>query len=527
MPVQHQVDLLVVGGGINGVGVARDAAGRGLRVCLVEQSDLAGFTSSASTKLIHGGLRYLEYREFRLVREALTERERLLAIAPHLIRPLRFILPYTPGLRPRWQIRLGLFAYDHVGGRKHLPASAQIHFADDPSGVPLNADITHGFSYADCSVDDSRLVVLNAVDAAARGALVYTRLRLLTAISSNGGVRAECADLNGGRHVQVTARAVVNAAGAWINEVRASLGLTVPEPLRLIQGSHIVVRRLFDGDQAYILQNPDRRVVFVLPYEQDYTLIGTTDVPFTGDPQQAHITADEIQYLCGSVNRYFRHTVRPEAIVWSYAGIRSLKDDRSSEATAVTRDYDLKLETLVGGTPVLSVIGGKITTYRRLAEAVLAHLLPLLGCSTGRWTATAALPGGDLPGGDFPRFLESAQARWPFLSPSLAYRLARAYGTRMELILGTADSIGALGETFGPDLTSAEVNYLCEHEWAMTATDILWRRTKLGLRTSAAQIARLTRFLQQTKQGTYQGGTHEQVRGGNRPRNHQHALHRL
>ena len=356
--------MLIVGGGINGAGIARDAAGQGLSVCLVEQSDLAGFTSSASTKLIHGGLRYLEYREFRLVREALTERERLLAIAPHLIRPLRFVLPYTPGLRPRWQIRLGLFAYDHVGGRKRLPASTQIRFPDDPSGAPLRSGILHGFTYSDCSVDDSRLVVLNAVDAAARGASVYTRMRLMSAQSQEGTIFAECRDLNTGQTMRVQARALVNATGAWINSVRQCVGLHGEDRLRLIQGSHIVVPRLFEGDQAYILQNSDRRIVFVIPYEQNYTLIGTTDVPFLGDPKDVQITTDEIHYLCESVNRYFNRKIIPSDILWSYAGVRTLQDDQSSEAAAVTRDYDLKLEHLAGGAPVLSVIGGKITTYR-------------------------------------------------------------------------------------------------------------------------------------------------------------------
>ena len=507
MPEQHQVDLLVVGGGINGVGIARDAAGQGLSVCLIEQSDLAGFTSSASTKLIHGGLRYLEYREFRLVREALTERERLLGIAPHLIRPLRFVLPYTPGLRRRWQIRLGLFVYDHVGGRRRLPASTQIRFANDDSGVPLRSDIVHGFTYSDCSVDDSRLVVLNAVDAAARRALIYTRMCLVSAQSQEGNVLAECRNLNTGQTMRVRARALVNATGAWINVVRKSAGLRGQDPLRLIQGSHIVVPRLFEGDHAYILQNQDRRVVFAIPYEQHFTLIGTTDVPFFGDPQDVRVTADEIQYLCESVNGYFKRKIVPRNVLWSYAGVRTLQDDQSSEAAAVTRDYDLKLERLPGGAPVLSVIGGKITTYRKLAEAALARLLPLLGRASISWTATASLPGGDLPDGNFPLFLKEVQARWPFLSDAQAYRMARAYGTRMELILGNAVDFGALGETFGDELSRAEVQYLCENEWAMTANDVLWRRTKLGLRVSGPDLQRLTQYLQETKVNTRKRGS--------------------
>ena len=366
-------DLLVVGGGINGVGIARDAAGQGLRVCVIEQSDLASCTSSASTKLIHGGLRYLEYREFRLVRESLTERERLLGIAPHLIHPVRFLFPYTPGLRPRWQIRLGLFVYDHVGGRKRLPSSAPMRFAGAACGSPLRGDIVHGFAYSDCSVDDSRLVVLNALDAATRGAVIVTRMQLHSAQPQAHGLLAKCLDLNTGQIRRIRARALINASGAWVNAVRDSVGLRGQDPLRLIQGSHIVVPRLFAGDEAYILQNPDRRIVFVIPYEQHYTLIGTTDVPFEGDPRQVRITADEIAYLCESVNRYFRRPLTPEEILWSYAGVRTLRDDKAAAAAAVTRDYDLKLERLPGGAPVLSIIGGKLTTYRKLAEAALSR----------------------------------------------------------------------------------------------------------------------------------------------------------
>ncbi len=485
-----------MGGGINGAGIARDAAGRGLAVCLVEQSDLASFTSSASTKLIHGGLRYLEYREFRLVRESLAERERLLAIAPHLIRPLRFVLPYVPGLRPRWEIRLGLFVYDHVGGRRRLPASSSIDLARDPSGSALKSTIVHGFDYADCSVDDSRLVVLNALDAASRGARILTRTRLLHAQAGRDGWRAVCSDLLAGRTFDVRARALVNATGAWLNDVRRSAGLRAPEQMRLIQGSHIVVRRLFEGQQAYILQNPDRRVVFAIPFEQHFTLIGTTDVPYVGDLHGVRVTPEEVSYLCESVNRYFKREIAPLDVVWSYCGVRALRDDQAAEAAAVTRDYELDLEHGEGGAPLLSVIGGKITTFRRLAEAALAKLQPLVGGSSQRWTHAAPLPGGDLPDGDLDRFVEDAQRRWAGLPAALIARMARAYGTRMAAILGDAKLIAGLGESFGADLTTAEVDYLTEQEWARSVEDILWRRSKLGLTVTAEDAARLERYLQ-------------------------------
>jgi glycerol-3-phosphate dehydrogenase len=496
----HRVDLLIVGGGINGAGIARDAAGRGLSVCLVEQSDLASFTSSASTKLIHGGLRYLEYREFRLVREALAERERLLAIAPHLIRPLRFVLPYVPGLRPRWQIRLGLFVYDHVGGRKRLPASRAIDLARDPSGSPLRASIAHGFSYADCSVDDSRLVVLNALDAASRGASILPRTRLIRAQADRDGWQAVCTDLPSGRAFEVRARVLINAAGAWLNAVRRSAGMAAAESMRLIQGSHIVVRRLFDGEQAYILQNPDRRVVFAIPFEQRFTLIGTTDIPYQGDLQSVRVSSAEVSYLCESVNRYFKREIGPADVVWSYSGVRALRDDQAAEAAAVTRDYELDLEHAASGALLLSVIGGKITTFRRLAEAALAKLQPLIGGSSHRWTHSAPLPGGALPGGDLPQFEEQARRHWPLLPSSLITRMARAYGTRMELILGRASSLAELGESFGADLSAAEVDYLVEQEWARTADDILWRRSKLGLSVTQDDAARLERYLRSARQ---------------------------
>ncbi|MGH7105785.1 MAG: glycerol-3-phosphate dehydrogenase, partial [Acetobacteraceae bacterium] len=404
-PAEQRFDLLVVGGGINGVGIARDAAGRGLRVCLIEQSDLAAFTSSASTKLIHGGLRYLEYYEFRLVREALAERERLLGIAPHLVHPLRFILPHTSALRPRWQLRAGLFLYDHLGGRGRLPGSRSVNLCRNAVGRALKADYRRGFAYSDCWVDDSRLVVANARDAADRGAVVLTHTRLTHARAERGGWHASCRSLSSGETLQMRAAAVVNATGAWVNEVRGRLGLSSVEPIRLVRGSHIVVPRLFEGEHAYILQNPDRRIVFAIPFQDGFTLVGTTDMPHTGGLDSVSITATETDYLCASINRYFKQSIHPQDVIWSYSGVRALREDGATDAAAVTRDYELVLERSAQGAPLLSVLGGKITTYRRLAEAALAKLHPEIGGSTTSWTASAALPGGDMAQPSFTEFV--------------------------------------------------------------------------------------------------------------------------
>ena len=486
------VDLLIVGGGINGAGIARDASGRGLRVCLVEQDDLASHTSSASTKLIHGGLRYLEQYELRLVREALAERERLLAIAPHIIRPQRFVLPYVEGLRPRWLLRLGLFVYDHAGGREKLAASQSLDLAGTPLGAPLRPGMTTGFEYSDCRVDDARLVVLNALDAAERGAQVLTRTRLLTARAADSGWLAVCEDRASGARRAIRARALVNATGAWAGSVLGdALGLASPERLRLVKGSHLVVRRLYDGDHAYLLQSPDRRVVFTIPYEDEYTLIGTTDVPFEGDPARVTVDEAEVRYLCDCVSRFFRKPVSAADIAWQYAGVRALHDSGDAAAQSVSRDYRLELEHGDAGAPVLSVFGGKITTYRRLAEHALAQLLPALGCKDLEpWTDQEPLPGGDLPEADSARFLAHALTRWDGLPPVLLTRLARLYGTRMARILGAARSVADLGEDFGGGLSVAEVRYLYRVEWARTAEDILWRRTKTGLHgADAARVA--------------------------------------
>ncbi|MBW4053383.1 MAG: glycerol-3-phosphate dehydrogenase [Proteobacteria bacterium] len=401
------------------------------------------------------------------------------------------MLPHAPGARPHWQIRLGLLLYDRLGGRRRLPASRAIDLRRDPAGAPLVDACVKGFTYADCSVDDSRLVVINAMDAAERGAVILTRTRLIGARSGRDGWLAECACLDGGRNVIVRAKAVVNAGGAWVNEIRRALGFGVAERIRLVKGSHIVVPRLFEGDHAYILQNPDRRIVFAIPFERRFTLIGTTDVPYEGGLDSPRISEEEIAYLCESVNRYFGRTIAKAEVLWSYSGVRTLRDDAAREASEVTREYELALERTAEGAPVLSVIGGKITTYRTLAQRALAKLQPLVGGTSGCWTGAAPLPGGDLPHDSFEEFLAQARRRWQHLPGELVARLARSYGTRMERILGGAASLEALGERFGADLTAAEVGYMRHHEWAATAEDILWRRSKLGLTVPPDDARRL------------------------------------
>lgn len=495
-------DLLIIGGGINGAGIARDAAGRGLRVLLVEQEDLAQHTSSASTKLIHGGLRYLEYYEFQLVREALMERERLLAMAPHIIWPLRFVLPHENAVRPAWMVRLGLFLYDHLGGRKRLPASEGVDFPDGRFGSALRPGIGKGFVYSDCWVEDSRLVVLNAMDAAERGATIRTRTRFLDARRDGALWHATVQDLASGERQAVTARAIVNAAGPWVGQVLdQGLGLPNEAAVRLVKGSHIVVPKLYEGDHAYILQNPDRRIVFAIPYEQDFTLIGTTDVAWKQAPGKVTISPEEASYLCESVNRYFSRQIRPEDAVWSYAGVRPLYDNAAKSDSAVTRDYVLNVDAPDGSAPLLSVFGGKITTYRRLAEHALEKLRPHLGLPDTLWTAGAPLPGGDMPDADFDRFLAGLRQRAPFLPAALVRRLARAYGSRVDELLGGARALADLGEDFGGGLTRAEVDYLLRKEWAVSAEDILWRRSKLGLHVPAGTEARLRDYLAMARPG--------------------------
>lgn len=488
-------DLLIIGGGINGAGIARDAAGRGLRVLLVERDDLANGTSSRSSKLVHGGLRYLEQYEFRLVREALAEREVLLSIAPHVTRPLTFVLPHDSGLRPAWMIRAGLFLYDHLAKRSRLPGSRSLDLGRAPEGKPLKPVFRRGFAYSDCWVDDSRLVVLNAIDAHERGAVIRPRCRFLSATPENGLWAARIRPV-GNEPETVLARVLVNAAGPWVEQVLHD-GLHLPRPrnLRLVKGSHIVVPRLYPGEQAYILQNPDRRVVFVIPFEQRFTLIGTTDIPFDGDPAQVAISAEETAYLCDAASRFLTIPVRPAEVAWAYSGVRPLYDDASADPSTITRDYVFDIMAGEGGPPVLSVFGGKITTYRRLAEHALAKLRPLLPAHNGPWTSHAPLPGGDVPGGDCTAFAATLQSGAPWLPAELARRLARTYGTRAERLLQGASGLADLGRDLGAGLTEREVAYLVEHEWARTADDILWRRSKLGLAGDAALGSRLDDYL--------------------------------
>ncbi len=504
------VDLFIIGGGINGTGIARDAAGRGLSVFLVEQHDLAQHTSSASTKLIHGGLRYLEHYEFRLVREALMERERLLNIAPHIIWPLQFVLPHAQDQRPTWLVQAGLFLYDHLARRKRLPSSRAVRFQSGPqsdvhsAAKTLKPDFSRGFTYADCWVEDSRLVVLNAQDAAEHGADIRTRTRMVSAHRAGAlwEVRIEAA---GGQQEVITARALLNAAGPWVGEIlRTGLGRAGQKTIRMVKGSHIIVPRLYDGDFAFILQNPDKRIVFTIPYEHHFTLIGTTDIPYADDPASVRICAAETAYLCESVSRYFRTAVAPADVVRSYSGVRPLYDDHAENASAVTRDYVLDVEGGAGRPALLSVFGGKITTYRRLAEHALAKLLPLIGHEAGAsWTARAPLPGGDMPRGDFNAYLAGLRVRYPFLPPDAAHRLARAYGTRVPQILGNAASLAELGQDFGGGLFAAEVDYLVTHEWARTAEDILWRRSKLGLHVPQDTASRLETYLGTSRPARY------------------------
>ena len=488
-------DLAIIGGGINGCGIARDAAGRGLSVLLCEQGDLGGGTSSTSTKLIHGGLRYLEHYEFRLVREALREREVLLRMAPHIIWPMRFVLPHHLGLRPAWLLRLGLFLYDHLGGREILSGTRMLDLARDPAGAPLKPSFRRGFEYSDCWVEDSRLVVLNAMDAAARGATVRTRTRLVAAERDKAAWRLSLVDQHDGRRISVRARILVNATGPWVGTVLTEvIRAKTPARARLIKGSHIVVHKLFDHDRAYIFQNSDGRIIFAIPYEGDFTLIGTTDEEYRGDPRDVAASPAEIKYLCAAASEYFRAPVVPSDVVWTYAGVRPLYDDGASRAQEATRDYILELEAPKGAAPLLTIFGGKITTYRRLAEAVMERLAPFTR-KAHPWTAGQPLPGGDFPPDGYEREVARLRADFPFLEGGHARRLVRAYGTRARTLLGSARSQADLGLYFGADLTEAEVGYLMDHEWAQSAEDVLWRRSKLGLRISAVEIAALEEFM--------------------------------
>ena len=485
-------DLAVIGGGVNGAGIARDAAGRGAKVLLLEGGDLAQGTSSASTKLIHGGLRYLEHYEFGLVRESLTEREALWRIAPHIIHPLRFVLPWVEGLRPRWLLRLGLFLYDHIGGRKKLPATRTVDLRRHAAGVPLKGGFSTAFEYSDGWVDDARLVVLNARDAANRGATVRTRTRVTSAKREGALWQIEA----GGE--RFCAKALVNAAGPRVLEVEGLLGDAPDYAMRLVRGSHIVVPRLFAHDFAYFFQLPDGRIFFAIPYERDFTLIGTTDVDHRAKLDKVEASAEEIEYLCDGASRYFTKTVTPADVVWTYSGVRPLVSDKDGKPEEASRGYRLELSDAGEGAPLLSVYGGKITTYRHLAEEAVDLLAPRLAALAGKgWTRSEALPGGDFAIDGLVALKAGLARDYGFLGAADVDRIARAYGTRARAWLGAAQGWQALGKAFGGGLTSVEVDYLVAEEWAVSAEDVLWRRTKLGLRLSADEKAALKDYLGQ------------------------------
>lgn len=478
-------DLAIVGGGINGCGIARDAAGRGLSVILIEQDDLGAATSSASTKLIHGGLRYLEHYEFGLVRESLREREILLNNAPHLVRPMRFVMPVVNGMRPEWMLRLGVRLYDFISGRTQLPKGRAFDLADDPAGAPLKPNFKRAIEYSDCVTDDSRLVIANAIGAREKGAAIRTRTRCVAARREEG--LWQLVLQSGGKRETCAARALVNAAGPWTGRF---LENAVRKPsrhkIRLVKGSHMVVPRLHAHDRAYLMQNDDKRVVFAVPYSGNYTLIGTTDVEYKGDPAGISANADEILYLCKVTSAFFRTQVTPAQVKWTFAGVRPLVDDGKGSASEVTRDYELEIDGSYGEPPLVSIFGGKLTTYRSLADQVVRKLRHWFALGP-EWTAIEPLPGGELGPGGIDSLIAELKQRRPFLRETHIQRLARAYGTRVWNMLGDAKRMEDLGKSIVGDLHAAELDYLRREEWAMTPDDVLWRRTKLGLAASPAE----------------------------------------
>jgi len=489
-------DIAIIGGGVNGCGVARDAAGRGLSVLLLEKNDLASGTSSASSKMVHGGLRYLEQYEFMLVAKALKEREVLLSIAPHIISPLRLVLPHHKALRPKWMIRIGLFLYDTLGGRKLLDPSHQIDLRKDVVGKVLKPEFTHGFEYSDCKVDDARLVVLNAVDARQHGADIKTRCELKQGFREKDHWRLQAKDVISGQENEYKARILVNAAGPWVSEVVSDrIMLDTTSDVRLVKGSHIVVPKLFDHDRAYIFQNADNRVIFAIPFQKEFTLIGTTDVDMTGNPGGADVSKDEVDYLCNAANEYFTKAIKPDDVIWEFAGIRPLFDDGEDAASEITRDYVLELLDEQGAPPMLSVFGGKITTYRKLAETVFDELKQWLPNLKPSWTAKSPLPGGDFLPDDLEKQITGLQRDFPFLAPETARRVFEAYGTNTRQMLGGCKTQEDMGICFGTDLYQREVEYLIDREWAISVEDIIWRRSKTGLFMSAKEIAALENWL--------------------------------
>lgn len=489
-----QYDLAVVGGGINGVGIARDAAGRGLKVYLCEQNDLASATSSASTKLIHGGLRYLEHYKFRLVSESLTEREVLLQMAPHIAWPMRFVLPHEPGIRPRWLIRLGLFLYDHLGGRKLLAGTKSLDLARDAAGAPLKPQFYKAFEYSDCWVDDARLVVLNAMDARENGATIETRSKCEKAVTTEDGWSLTISNEQGSHEVK--ARVLVNAAGPWVMDcIEDVIQTKTGERVRLVRGSHIVVPKIFDHDRSYIFQNRDGRIIFAIPYENEFTLLGTTDLDHQGAPSAAVCSDEEAAYICKAASEYFAQPVDPRDVVWTYSGVRPLYDDGASAAQEATRDYVLKIRRIDDRASLLNVFGGKITTYRRLAEHALKELQPWLNAEQGEWTAGATLPGGDIPWGELEASKQRLFDSYGFLGEKICDRIFRCYGTRAQRWLKQARSVDELGRHFGAGLYQAEVDYLIDREWAVVAEDIIWRRTKLGLLLSDEEVCEIEQYM--------------------------------
>lgn len=484
--MEPDYDLCIIGGGINGVGIARDAAGRGLSVLLVEAQDLSQGTSSASTKLVHGGLRYLEQYNFKLVKESLKEREVLMRIAPHIVHPQEFIMPHIDGLRPKWMIRVGLWLYDHMGGRRSLPSSGSVSFKDSFIGQPLRHEFKEGFRYADCATDDSRLVVLNAMDAKMRGADILTRTACmgLAQIPDSSNWYINLKDLRNGDEFQMSARMIVNAGGPWVRGILEASGLVEKRTpgLRLVKGSHLVIPRLYEGDHAYLLQQPDGRVVFTIPYQDKFTLVGTTDEAFEGDPSSSAISNQERSYLCDAVNRFFTTSIKENDAIWTFSGVRSLVDDGTSSAQKVSRDFKLYFDD-TRGAPILSVFGGKLTTYRILSQQVVNKAVETLGTKRKlrRWTARAALPGGDIGSKGFVSFLDAKIKEYAFLPEDVVKRYVRSYGSRIDILLDGITTVRGMGRDFGGGIYEKEIFYLINHEFAQTTEDILWRRTKLGL----------------------------------------------
>ena len=500
--VNNNYDIFIIGGGINGCGIARDATGRGYSVYLCEEDDLASGTSSQSTKLIHGGLRYLEYYEFRLVREALTEREVLWKLAPHIIHPLRFILPHHKDLRPAWLLRLGLFLYDHIGGRKRLPPTSTLDLSRGEAGEPLSQNYKKGFEYSDCAVDDARLVLLNALDAAERGASINTRTKCIDMQRHGDCWSLTVEDQLTKKQGKISARILINASGPWADKVLATLNPAKKDKnIRLVQGSHIIVPRIYEHEKCYIFQNKDNRIIFAIPYHDKFTLIGTTDHEYDGDPRQTKITQKEIDYLCDSANGYFNHKISPDDIVGTFAGVRSLYNDGASKAQEATRDYVLRVDSPNAKVaPMINIFGGKITTYRCLAETMMEKIEGILekdsSLNKGKWTKKAPLPGGNFAIDDFDKVCNQLHQDYSFLSKEEAIRYIKLYGTRARDFLDNAKSYKDLGESFGHGLYQREVEYQIQTEWAVTADDILWRRTKLGLLFNPEEVEKLTKWLE-------------------------------